>query len=472
MAKTRKPLCAHPWVEIVLTNDKGFQPCCHLIYKSDSFPANREELLKLWNSPEMVDLRRRLIEGDIADLHCAHCLKTNTFVWKDVPKVGEDRQSLQPIIKKAQAAFEAHQTELDYTPLEITLGLSHNCNLRCIMCTQSTNDSDFSNQYPTENIIRTIQDVGWENVAVFGFSGGEALINKDGLLLLDFLKEHPPQDTTVYVVTNGTRLAKHVDTLNKINRLILHISIDGYGSAYEKIRAGGTWDQILENLEAIQQPRRDHPKWEVVIISIVMRSSLSSLVNLIELAKEKSDRIDFMRIAGPFFNENVFIYPSLLPGTKWHRHFEEAIAAAEKYSMDQSAQALRLMYEELKKSTTQPDAELLDIEWARLTGIFNQLMPDWQMAGASRDKKERHKDLERAQALYGFLRWRQQTGTELSDERIIDLMHMFKEIRAKEGLAGLLKGSEREGLAAWSAWLKLAPYLVRNFIKHPRKAKA
>jgi MoaA/NifB/PqqE/SkfB family radical SAM enzyme len=82
---------------------------------------------------------------------------------------------------------------------------------------------------------------------MFSFFGGEPLLRKDILAIIDLIQEILPSNS-VAITTNGTLLRKYADELLKRN-IALAVSLDGISpEVNDKVRGAGTFKQNTGNL--------------------------------------------------------------------------------------------------------------------------------------------------------------------------------------------------------------------------------
>jgi len=137
-------------------------------------------------------------------------------------------------------------------PLGIDIEITANCNLKCDFCRTTYN------KYP--NKMMNIEDYKYIIKQIEGKCKtiklnwrGEPTLHPDLCEMVKFAKNKNILD--VYFNTNAQLLTK--DMIIKLNDYGLDrisISIDGYNKDYyEKVRKGGKWDKLNENLELLNK---------------------------------------------------------------------------------------------------------------------------------------------------------------------------------------------------------------------------
>src|SRR6266849_4055609 len=85
MTFNNKTRCAYPWQQIVIDLTGEVVPCCfYSAYGgSEAKPfgnTNAQTLEEIWNGPGYQDLRRRHVEGDLANHPCNKCV---AYYWNN-----------------------------------------------------------------------------------------------------------------------------------------------------------------------------------------------------------------------------------------------------------------------------------------------------------------------------------------------------------------------------------------------------
>lgn len=368
--------CVNPWSALRLQLNGGHAPCCVTSFCSTRlFPKSKEEMMRLFNSPEMVELREKLLKNDLRGTPCLHCVGNVNFGKRDFSHF----DASSPHVQHAERAYREGHTVLDYTPLCLSFISNLSCNLQCVMCTQSRpSRNGVRSVYPMENFIALLDSIDIDKVQEIAIGGGETLWSAKGRDFLDYFAKRRPEKTRLSLSTNGVLLHRHTEQLLSLPQVTLTISIEGVGDSYEYIRTGAKWKTISENVLRLAMLRR-HPGMRIQIASILMRSSLESVAKLLEHFQGKVDEILFMHIEGEFYQENIFMYPALLGGLEWEDPFERAISLCE---ADSRAHAtLVLTRDTLKASYANPAKKLVGAELDRLYGLLTLDADSWRFSG-------------------------------------------------------------------------------------------
>lgn len=186
--------------------------------------------------------------------------------------------------KLNQQEMDNCSTILKSYPQRLVLELTNACNLRCIMC--GRDEAEFK---PTvfkldylkkmEHILHII-----EEVTLFGW--GEPTMHPQFIEILKYLNDFPVRK---YFVTNGMKLDKIKDAIFNYHVDIIAVSLDGANAeTNDRIRAGGNFETILNNIKEIQNEKKnrnlEYPYMNFVMA--LMDSNIEQLPDLIRLAHQ------------------------------------------------------------------------------------------------------------------------------------------------------------------------------------------
>lgn len=115
----------------------------------------------------------------------------------------------------------------------VVIALTHKCNLKCIHCFVEASPEAQEELSYTE-IISIIDKICKSDIQYISFTGGEPLVRKDCLKILEYTKQH--FSGQICLMTNGTLI-----TENNVKRIVeyvdaIDISIDGVDEEVSKHR--------------------------------------------------------------------------------------------------------------------------------------------------------------------------------------------------------------------------------------------
>jgi MoaA/NifB/PqqE/SkfB family radical SAM enzyme len=132
-------------------------------------------------------------------------------------------------------------------PYSIHWDLTNSCNYSCRHCAANDQCLTEATELSLDEIRRVVENLKTERPVMFSFFGGEPLLRKDILAIIDLIQEILPSNS-IAITTNGTLLRKYADELLKRN-VALAVSLDGISpEVNDKVRGPGTFKQITGNL--------------------------------------------------------------------------------------------------------------------------------------------------------------------------------------------------------------------------------
>ena len=143
-----------------------------------------------------------------------------------------------------------------------------------------------------------------------------------------FMEQTPERDNIKYSILTNALMFKEFHTRVPYvvsNLKELGVSIDGASKdTYEKLRLGGKWDKINENLECISKLKEKH-NFRFVMHFVVQKENYHEMEDIIELGRQYgADRVWLNRITDwqtlHYFDQHDVVNPS----HPEHQQFQEA----------------------------------------------------------------------------------------------------------------------------------------------------
>ena len=262
-----KNLCLAPFTQITYSPFNTASPCPYLGGDTWKFDDNRS-LGEIWLSPQYESLRRSFKENK-KDPICNRC-------WKEEDHGKQSARKLELVRSKYKKDIvDVVEGGYKSGPKQINLRVSNICNLRCRPCNgQSSSTYSIEGKYYEEknNLSQTqytkfsdpiqfsdkqidgIYELS-DNLRYIGFYGGEPLVDKPTLRLLEKLVESgKSKHITLYYNTNGISAptARHLELWRHFESIEFKFSIDGIGDHFTYIRHPGKWQELLVNVNFIK----------------------------------------------------------------------------------------------------------------------------------------------------------------------------------------------------------------------------
>ena len=322
--------CPVPFYQLYINNGGYVNPCCH-VYPQYADSEGRESLesrnvlrhgvKKAFDSSYMQELRQQL-RDDQWPSKCLTCKKE------------EDIGVLSP----RQVAVQS--CGIDFVEPKIThldLRLGNVCNLKCRMCSPFSsvalqaewlespdekmrqhanwlNHLEFSNWSEDPKIWQEIDELA-SSVTHINFAGGEPFLNKmhTEFLLNPNTKMKPSQIELSYNTNLSVLPIWFESVIQRFQKVILFVSIDGYGELNEYIRYPLKWSTLMKNLVGLNELAKKYSNLTIKIQTTVQAYNVLEIDKLFEfLIQNELDALP--RVPVVFFVHNPdFLRVGVLP---------------------------------------------------------------------------------------------------------------------------------------------------------------
>jgi wyosine [tRNA(Phe)-imidazoG37] synthetase (radical SAM superfamily) len=168
----------------------------------------------------------------------------------------------------------------------ISVNIDESCNLACPSCRRSKINRTSGNEYEsrlfkTRHLVKLINKFD-HPVEIMMSGNGDPFAS---LIYRPLLMEMEPRDNVkIRMLTNGLLLKKLLPSM-KIKQSIkrLDISIDaGDKETYEKVRLGGKWNVLMENLDYI----KENVDCKVTLFFVLQKDNIDSVDNFVRLMEQ------------------------------------------------------------------------------------------------------------------------------------------------------------------------------------------
>ncbi|SFE91180.1 radical SAM/SPASM domain-containing protein [Peptostreptococcus sp. D1] len=150
--------------------------------------------------------------------------------------------------------YKYYERDINFIPL-ISFSITKKCNLECsYCCTSSDINNNSLKELNTREIKECINNILKYNPLEIKISGGEPLVRKDALEILEYLRSK--YKNVIIFATNATLLSrKKIDILSKYVDSV-EISLDGYNNeTYNDVRqnSDATFENIVDYIKIFQE---------------------------------------------------------------------------------------------------------------------------------------------------------------------------------------------------------------------------
>lgn len=202
---------------------------------------------------------------------------------------------LEKIKKEWQSLDDVTTSEVSDYPSTMMLELTNACNLKCIMCqnTSMKRLRGFMKPEVVEKALREGKEMGVKRVALY--TTGESLLHPD---FLDIAKQCVDAGFDTYVTSNGLTLTEEMcRSLVGIGLESIKISIDGTNKEeYEQIRVRGKFEKLMNNLKMLHSIREEANSGMKIYAGAVITKINEENIN------------NFKNVYGPYV-DNIYLSP-------------------------------------------------------------------------------------------------------------------------------------------------------------------
>lgn len=261
-----------------------------------------DDIWQILNSETAQQIRQEIYHGRYYycnNKNCSFFSKVNESAYNAAPVTDSDRQPLP---------FEPRpEYQLSQIPSVLTFDFDYTCNFQCPSCrTQVINNNkhhvirSINDQIVSSIKTKIIDNIGNQPVQIC-WAGGEIFISEPYLDLFEYIIRTKKTNITHSVATNGSYLLKKKDLVISMlpHITMLRISFDAAtAETYAKVRVGGQWDTLLENVRWLRQHiEEQNLKIDLVADYVVQQQNYHEIEQFNELAKSLGFKhINFQRI--------------------------------------------------------------------------------------------------------------------------------------------------------------------------------
>jgi sulfatase maturation enzyme AslB (radical SAM superfamily) len=284
--------CNVPWTNLHIYWDGSFGGCC-----SERHPPHKEPnkyniknmpLAEWYQASPLMDMRHS-IKSSNKLTQCIGCYQEESIgyesrrIKENFKSVIFTKQAFDKSYIQSPMYRDFETEEITKLPIDWHVDLGNECNLACKMCNQNAS-SKISSIFKKWDLITetansnwTQDPVAWQNfldsimsvpnLNRLHFMGGEPLLNKKFLELLNFLLDNNRQSMSISFVTNGTITNQQiVDRLLKFRSCDIEVSLESIHPNNHYIRQGSETANVIDTIMWLYQQQSD--TFHVVLRSV------------------------------------------------------------------------------------------------------------------------------------------------------------------------------------------------------------
>ena len=199
--------------------------------------------------------------------------------------------------------FSAGKLAVESRPFKVSIEITRNCNFKCVMCAQTWNPL-YARYNPEFNmkpdLFRKITEEIFPHLEYAHLQGyGETVISPHWPEILEMCRPFAGKVRFGLVTNLSRRGAEMWRKLVEMKFMIIFSCDGATPETYEKIRVGGRFAHIEENLEAISQARRLRPGGFLDFHMTLQRLNYHEMPLMVDLAaRHGADRVSFATVKG------------------------------------------------------------------------------------------------------------------------------------------------------------------------------
>ena len=321
--------CNVPWTNLHVYWDGSFGACCSERHAPHTEPAKynlRSMSISEWYTSQPMQHMRDQIKSNNPLTQCAGCYREENIGYES----RRIKENFKTVIFTKQAFDRSYaQSPMPYDtvttrlPIDWHIDLGNECNLACKMCNPRAS-SKISSIFTKWNLIDksansnwTQDPLAWQNfldsimmvpdLNRLHFMGGEPLLNKRFIELLDFLLANKRQNISISFVTNGTLVNQAlIDKLVQFRSCDIEFSLESIGNNNHYIRQGVDTSVVLGNIQKVIAQQTD--QLHVVLRTVPQLLSINTYDQYIAWAWETKLPIQGIPLIRP-----AYLQISVLP---------------------------------------------------------------------------------------------------------------------------------------------------------------
>lgn len=288
--------CALAFDHVMIKTDGTYNVCC-----MHNTPADRRVNINKhnhdhWQNSAYVQGVRNSFLLDQRHPGCAQCWQAEDSGFDSQRTRCAKEYNLLP-----------HDADRPVKNVEIDLG--NLCNLRCLMCNESSSSAILAENHKL-GINKLVQkDLTWSDTAyenlqtlidqrpyVVNIRGGEPLYNKKLLEIVDNIPAVQARNMVLHITTNATVWDQkwHL-ALGKFRLIRFMFSVDAIGDLYEYIRYPASWQLVEENIQSMMSL----PNSKCLVHCVGQNLNISSISSLIEWCEKHKIYLEIDNLVSP-----------------------------------------------------------------------------------------------------------------------------------------------------------------------------
>lgn len=258
-------------------------PCC--INSEVMGDVSQDSMENIFHGESFRKLRETLLKGEVPE----SCLVCKNLEEQNVASMrqGVNLKFIKDAISVSLLADPSGKLPY-YKPKSLDIRFSTLCNLKCRTCgpgySSAWEKEEFSQSLTTvpSHLLEEVLNIIPLAEEVY-LAGGEPLMMRENLTLLNQIKKNRPQSRVVYN-TNLTSLnyfgVDYLELWKDVDNLLVVVSMDDVGAKGEYLRSGKNFQVFLENAKRLRETKKE--MWFNTVVSAINIFSLEEIHEFFE----------------------------------------------------------------------------------------------------------------------------------------------------------------------------------------------
>jgi molybdenum cofactor biosynthesis enzyme MoaA len=296
--------CYAPLTSMYLDQFGKARACCqntgHLLGD-----ISTSTLREIWDGAATAELRRALGRDDLG-LGCEFC------AWQ------QDEAGTAAFAR----TYDDHAVGFRSAPRwprQLEFSISNTCNLQCVMCNGDWSSSIRAQREGRPALPSAYPERFYDELVEFiphlhqaRFTGGEPFLGREPRRVLDLLLEHGTAELGLVITTNGTTMNDRVEATVDGRPTWIVLSLDGgTKEAYERVRIGADFDEVLANLDRFLE-LTSHHEAGVSLTHCLMTDNWQTFPELLFFAEERGLEVAINTVRFPEAHSLYHLPPETL----------------------------------------------------------------------------------------------------------------------------------------------------------------
>lgn len=316
LMKVGKHFCILPWIHLHVSTSADMLPCCQQSYGYEFQLGNLNEhsFTELWQGNAMRQFRLKMLRDEEC-MSCKNCYLHESAGIRSLRKLSNFnyQQYIDWVVETDETGYAPNAK-----PVYWDIRFSNTCNLKCRTCDLNNSSSWYKDKeillgkqealkekksgiLDSERLLREL-DTTLLFVEELYFAGGEPLLFKENLKILEKLDARKRYDMKLVYNTNGTLLNQELflGAWKKFTDITVLLSMDGSHERGEYLRTGSVWSVMESNLRLL---KKECPHVKIIVNFTV------SLFNIFHLPEFHKEMVDKKLIQADELNLNILNEP-------------------------------------------------------------------------------------------------------------------------------------------------------------------